>query len=279
MQKWSESDIIVNLEKGKTFEALSLDGSLAIKVEDYVPYLCVAIHHGHHLRPELTAKCLLTEAERLYEEDPYTGDFIASMPITLIAQDSRYEYDLNRTLEQCVYDIAWGKKVWNQALDANEHNQSREKHQGFYRILRTLIEQLERRFKACVLYDIHAYNYKRFETDTPTFNIGTTQVAQNKWENVIAHFLERLGKVELPNIEVRTAENEVFQGKGYLATFVKTHFTQTLVLPTEIKKIYLDENSGEIFPLVLTKLKEGMKNAILYNAAYFVRRYTNKRIT
>ncbi len=279
MQNLSELDIVANIEKGKIFEALSPEGSFAIKIVDYVPYVCAAIHHGHQLRPELTAKCALTEAERLYEEDPYTGDFIASMPITLIALDSRYEYDLNRPPEQCVYETAWGKPVWNQSLNADERALSQAKHQSYYRILRALVSQLERRFKACVIYDVHSYNYKRIESpDTPTFNIGTSQIDETKWQAVIEHFLDKLGKTALPNIDVRAAKNEVFQGKGYLATFVKSHFTKTLVLPTEIKKVYLDENSGEVFPLVLTELKAGMKEAILYNAAFFVRRYTNKRI-
>jgi uncharacterized protein (TIGR02421 family) len=277
MQKLSESDIIALIKKGKTFEAISKEGSLAIKVENYVPYICAAIHHGHQLRSELTAKCALTEAERLYEEAPYTGDFIASMPITLIALDSRYEYDLNRPIEQCVYDTAWDKNVWNQSLDEKKRRLSQAKHQRFYRILHTLVYQLEQHFKACVIYDIHAYNYKRLEL-APTFNLGTSQIDENKWQAVIEHFIEKLAKIKLPNVEVSAAKNEVFQGKGYLATFIKSNFTQTLVLPTEVKKVYLDENSGEEFPLVLTALKAGMKEAILYNAAYFVRKYTTKRI-
>lgn len=240
MQKLSESEIIALIKKGKTFETISKEGSLAIKVENYVPYICTAIHNGHQLRSELTANCALTEAERLYEEDPYTGDFIASMPITLIALDSRYEYDLNRPIEQCLYDTAWGKNVWNQNLNNKERQLSYAKHQSFYRILHSLVSQLEQRFKACLIYDIHSYNHKRIEANTPTFNLGTTQVDENKWQSVIQHFKEKLAKIKLPNLEVRAAKNEVFQGKGYLATFIKSNFTQTLALATEVKKIYID---------------------------------------
>jgi uncharacterized protein (TIGR02421 family) len=279
MQKLSEADIIARIQQGKTFSAILEDGSLVIKIEDYVPYLCAAIHHGHQLRSELSAKCALTEEERLYEEDPHTGDVIASMPITLIAQDSRYEYDLNRPVEQCVYDIAWGKPVWKQALEPEELRLSQEKHQGYYRILQVLVSKLEGFFKACVIYDIHSYNYKRLElSNTPCFNLGTTQLDEKKWKSVINHFIEKLAKIKLPNVEVIAAKNEVFQGKGYLATFIKLNFTQTLVLPTEIKKVFMDENSGEVFPMVLNALKAGMKEAILYNAASFVRKYTSKRI-
>lgn len=79
-----------------------------VKIEDYSRVVCTAIHNGHRLRPALRENCALSEAERLREEDPFTADLIANMPITVIGNDSRYEYDLNRPPETCVYEEAWG---------------------------------------------------------------------------------------------------------------------------------------------------------------------------
>ena len=106
------SEIIDLIQAEKIFEAVSSDGSFEIKINRYVPYCCTAIHDGSNLRAELVDKIALDEYKRWYEEDPFTGDFIASMPITLIGKDSRFEYDLNRNPKECIYEEAWGNKVW-----------------------------------------------------------------------------------------------------------------------------------------------------------------------
>jgi len=274
----SEKEILDRIDKRKSFEATLKEGGLIIKVAEYVAYVCTAIHDGHKLRTRLIERCALSEAERLYEEDPYTNELISSMPITLIAQDSRYEYDLNRAPAECIYDNAWGKNVWKSPLDNEQIQLSRDKHSRFYRILNALIASLEIQFEACVIYDLHSYNYKRLgQADTPTFNLGLSQVDTQQWKNEISHFQTQLGKIRLPNIEVNAAKNVVFQGKGYLASFIQEHFQKTLALPTEIKKVFMDEMSGEVFPLVLSELKVGLKNAITLNAAYFSRRHTTQR--
>jgi hypothetical protein len=79
------------------------------------------------VRAELLGKIALDDYERWYEEDPHTADFIASMPITLVAHDSRYEYELNR--KQPVYEEAWGKKVWKKPLSKKELKISVQKHE------------------------------------------------------------------------------------------------------------------------------------------------------
>ncbi len=101
-------EIINTIKSGKTFHAIAEDGSFTIKIDRYVPYVCTAIHNGSNLRHDLTNKIALDEYERWYEEDPHTADFITSMPITLVGNDSRFEYELNR--KEPIYEEAWGKK-------------------------------------------------------------------------------------------------------------------------------------------------------------------------
>lgn len=278
MQILSENEVIAKIKAGQTFSAQVLECGLLIKIEQYVPSICTAIHHGHRLRDSLLQRCLLSDAERLYEEDPFTGEFIHASQISLIVQDSRYEYDLNRPLDQCVYQIAWGKPIWKTPLPEREIALSREKHRSYYRILYALVKKLERKFNACVLYDFHAYNFKRIdEPDTPTLNIGTAQINNREWKNEVNHYINQLKKITLPNLHVRVAKNEVFRGLGYQATFIKENFQHTLVLATEIKKVFMDERTGEVFPLVLAELKEGLKYALAMNAAYFARKRTSSR--
>jgi len=72
----------------------------------------------------------------------------------------------------------------------------------------------------------------------------------------------------LPGIEVRAALNEVFYGRGYQATFVGERFRNTLVLPTEVKKAYMDELSGKPLPNVLEILQREFEQAITVHAQH-----------
>ncbi len=90
-------EIITRIRNKKPLNCIAYDKSFSIAIEEYQPYICTAIHNGGNLRESLRDKILLTEFERWYEEDPYTGEFISDLPLRIIAYDSRYEYDLNRS--------------------------------------------------------------------------------------------------------------------------------------------------------------------------------------
>jgi len=277
MQLLSEHACIEAIKKGERFQATIEGGGFSLKIDEYSFFICTAIHNGHRLRQELINKCALDEAERLYEEDPFTGELITSLPITLVALDSRYEYDLNRTPEHCVYERVWGKSVWSSPLTEQEYKVSQHKHHVFYRVLGVLIEKLQSQFGASLIYDVHSYNHQRLKIkDTPVFNIGTEQLNKHRWKPVIQHWNKTLNKATLHNVYVRSATDEVFFGRGYLASFVRQHYRNTLVLPTEVKKIFMNENTGDVYPLVLPELKEVLKQSILSNALYFSKHHTNK---
>lgn len=277
MQTLSKDACIALINAQHCFHAL-VEDAFEIKIESYSFFVCAAIHAGHGLRPELETKCALDEKNRLYEEDPHTDELIVSMPVTLIAKDSRYEYDLNRATGECIYETAWEKEVWNTPLSELDKALSLAKHQAFYGVLRTLITVIQQKHGACLIYDIHSYNYLRMEAhDTPVFNVGTEQLNNEKWERVIKHWVKTLNTCALPNMEARASADEVFYGRGYLAGFVKQHFDNTLVLPTEVKKVFMDETTGDVFPLVLSELKENFKQILLGNALYFSKRHTKKK--
>jgi len=277
MYKLTEAACLKAIKKGELFHA-QVGDAFEIKIEDYGFFVCTAIHNGHNLRDDLAKKCRLSADERLYEEDPYTGDMIASMPITLIGLDSRYEYDLNRPPETCIYEEVWGKKVWAKPLTKLQRQTSLDKHALFYRLLGAIIKKVEALHGNCLVYDLHSYNYKRMEAEQtpPTFNIGTEQLDSERWERMITHWNKTLAMVDLPNIQTRSAINEVFFGRGYLATFVKQKFKNTLALPTEVKKVFMNEELGEVYPLVLDSLKEALKEIILSNALYFSKQHKPK---
>jgi uncharacterized protein (TIGR02421 family) len=273
MHKLSTADIAERIKDGALFEAESADAGFHIKIERYSPALCLAIHSGSRLRAALEKHCAIDAQGRWYEEDPLTDTFISSMPLVISGIDSRYEYDLNRRPEHAVYDIAWGRQVWHGELPEEEKQKSLQKHALFYNVLNVLISELERRFGACLVFDMHSYNHKRWMRQVPLFNLGTAKVDVDRYAHTLAHWEKELSKIKLPNVQNRTARNDVFQGMGYVAEYVQENFSHTLVLPTEVKKVYCDEETGEIYPLVANLLHAHLKKAILSTSAYFVKKH------
>lgn len=273
----SETECIKLIKQKKCFHATVCDGAFTIKIDEYSPVICAAIHDGHQLRKDLESNFLLSKKERFYEEDPYTSDLISSFPIQLIGNDSRFEYDLNRALTLSTYfKTAWNKAVWSKPLSSKQRNVSHQKHQAFYNILEAIVKVVEDSFKSAIVFDIHSYNYKRIEKDTPTFNIGSAQIDIERWQHIVKRTEKNLNKITLPNVDVRASIDEVFQGRGYLISHVNAHFDNTLVLPIEVKKVFMDEISGDVYPLVLEELKGAFKDALADTAAYFGRKHGRK---
>jgi len=272
MDTLSEQAIIEKINQRETFSA-TIDGrGFSIKIEQYAPILCAAIHNGGNMRPPLADSCLLSQAERYYEEDPFTGSFIEQQPITLIAHDSRYEYDLNRTHDECVYVTAWGKEIWKEPLSAEEIALSKEKHAQFFRIVSAVVEALAKDFGQCLVYDIHSYNYQRHErNDVPVFNIGTSSVKSEKWRPIIDTWLNALKTMRVEGVEVTAAENDVFFGKGNLAGHCHRLYDNVLVLATEVKKVFMNELTGEADALVLPSLQKAFNHTVNENTATYVK--------
>ncbi len=276
MQKLSEKEILKLISEGAFFECEHQDGAFSLKVEAYTPAVCAAVHDGHNFSQELVSFCSLSDENRLYEEDPYTGELIESMPITLIGKDSRYEYDLNRPLARCIYTKAWGKDVWVKSLPKSLRRKSIEKHKAFYRVLDALVAKVEELFGACIVFDVHSYNYKRIERDTPTFNVGTEQIDIDRWGRVLDKFRSSMSKLELSNDTVTANLDDVFYGRGYLISHINSRYENTLVIPCEVKKVFMDELSGEKYPIVLDELKSGFKHVLTDIGAYFARAHSKK---
>lgn len=275
MLKLSLNEVLRRIKDGQTFEATLEDNSLSIKINRYLPYCCTAIHAGSNFRKDLKEKIALDEYERWYEEDPYTDAFISSMPITIVGHDSRYEYDLNRRPEEAIYEIAWGKNVWSSKLSQREKQNSLSKHKNYYRIIAALVAKLEEKFGACIVYDMHSYNWQRWNREVPLFNIGCERIDMNRFGKYIDLWQRELAGIEIPGVENECAINDVFYGRGYNLEFLTEKFQNTLVLATEVKKVYCNELSGEDYPDVIKGLQRGIKEAILNSAQAFASAETN----
>ncbi len=271
--------IIKNIENEIVFEAYAEDESFKIKIDEYIPYVCAAIHDGGQMREDILEKCSLSNYERWYEEDPHTAEFVSNFPILIQGCDSRFEYDLNRDPETAIYEEAWGKEVWKIPLSESQKQRSLAKHHAFYEVIEALIQKLESKFKKCVVYDIHSYNWKRWDRPVPVFNIGAEKIDNEKFGNYVESWRDELSQIELGDIHNYTAINDVFYGRGYLLGFITNRFKNTLVLATEVSKIYCDELTGESFPEVINQIKEGFKTAILNHAFAFIKNETSYKVS
>lgn len=265
-----ESEMLGKIARGECFSGVSEDNSFFLAVDEWVPYVSAAIHNGGNFRKDLLPKMALSKFERWQEEDPKTGRFISAFPIRIIAHDSRYEYDLNRAPAESIYDSAWGKPVWTAPLTKEERAVSLEKHRRFYRVLTAVVKRVEAQFGRCLVYDIHSFcvrgNKKKAQ---PLFNLGTKNIDRLRYRQTVESWLSELGKIRLPHVSGRTSENENFKGEGYLLKHLTRRSKRTLVLATEIKKVYCDENTGDVFPAIMLALREGLKIAVVNTAAVF----------
>ncbi len=270
MEKLTVQQIIAKIENQEIFHAVAEDYSFTIKIEKYVHYVCGAVHNGHQFRKELWHKCLHTEYERWFEEDPQTKQMVQTHPIVIAGCDSRFEYDLNRAPENAIYTDAWGKQLWKTPLNEEEIQISLQKHANFYKVTHALIKKLEALFGVVVVYDMHSYNWKRWNREVPTFNLGTGKVDNQRFGESIEIWRKTLSEIKLPNkIKTTALINDVFKGNGYFLHFITTNFKNTLVLATEVSKIYCDELKQIMFPEVVNTIEEALKIRLKDHAMQF----------
>ena len=275
MQKLSVNDIIKKIHNEDIFEAVSEDYSFTIKIDSYVHYACAAIHDGHQFRKELWDSCIHTEYERWYEEDPCTKEMVKTHPIVIAGCDSRFEYDLNSPPEEAVFETAWGKQLWKYPLPEDMKVRSLEKHNNFYKVVEALITKLEDKFGICVVYDMHSYNWRRWDREVPTWNLGTSNIDNDRFGDNIELWRQSLSEIKFPEaIESTSKINDTFFGNGYFLKFITKNFKNTLVLATEIAKVYCHEYDQIIYPEVVKAVEEELKVRLPEHASTFYQKHS-----
>ncbi|WP_452225933.1 N-formylglutamate amidohydrolase [Lacinutrix cladophorae] len=274
MQKLTIAQIISKIQAEECFHAVASDYSFTLKIESYVHYACAAVHDGHQFRKELWNNCLHTAYERWYEEDPETKNMVQTHPIVIAGMDSRFEYDLNRTPETAIYTDAWGKQLWKNPLPKAMKTKSLDKHTNFYKVVHALIQKLEEKFGLCVVYDMHSYNWKRWDREVPTWNLGTSNLDTNRFEETIESWRKSLSEMKLPNaIKSSSKINDTFQGNGYFLKYITNSFNNTLVLATEIAKVYCDEQNYIMYPEVVAAVENELQTRLTEHATAFYKKY------
>lgn len=278
MLRLTVAEMISRIAKEEPFHAVADDYSFTLKIESYTYYLCGAVHDGHQFRKELWGNCLHSEYDRWYEEDPCTRQMVQSMPMVIAGCDSRFEYDLNRAPDTAIYEDAWGKKLWRSPLDQKYKDKSLAKHSAFYEVVHALVEKMEALFGGAIVYDMHSYNWKRWDRPVPVVNLGTSNIDNDRFSAFAKAWANQLGRIKLPNdIITTTGINDTFQGNGYFLKFITANFDETLVLATEFSKIYCDEYEYIIYPEVVSAIEDQLKTHLPAHAKTFYSNYISKK--
>ena len=274
MLRLSIKEMISKINAEETFHAVAEDYSFTLKIDKYVHYICGAVHDGHQFRKELWSNCLHSEYDRWYEEDPATKQMVQNHPIVIAGCDSRFEYDLNRAPDIAVYEDAWGKELWKKPLKTEHRDRSLEKHYNFYKVVHALVSKIESKFGAAIVYDMHSYNWRRWDREVPVVNLGTENIDYQRFSSFAESWCLSLSQIKLPhNIASTSGINDTFQGNGYFLKYITKHFKNTLVLATEFSKIYCNELEYIMYPEVVRAIEYQLHKKLPEHAKTFYNRF------
>jgi N-formylglutamate amidohydrolase len=232
------------------------------------PVAAAAIHDGHGLRAEIAERMVLAEADRLREEDPFTGQAIRGVPTHFISHLSRFEADLNREPEIAVYrtpEQCWGLKVWSAPLEEEVVARSLDYHRRFYAMVGATLDDIAADHPRFVLLDVHSYNHRRDgpggpptpQDDAPDINIGTFSMPREHWSPVLDPIVEAMRRFNFNGRSLDVRENVAFQGKGALTRFVHERYPlRGCAIALEFKKFFMDEWTGEPDPAELRAMRD-----------------------
>jgi N-formylglutamate amidohydrolase len=220
------------------------------------PVLATAIHDGHEARDEVAALFALDDAGRFREEDPFTGRWTTVAENRVIPRRTRFEVDLNRPPEQAVYrtpDDAWGLDVWRSPPADDLVARSMAEYEAFHEQVRTILTELEAQHGSFLVLDLHSYNHRREGPEAPpadpeanpVVNVGTGNLDRERWAPLVDRFIAELGAQTVAGSPLDVRENVRFRG-GHFSKWVTETFPQHgCVLAVELKKVYMDEWTGE----------------------------------
>jgi N-formylglutamate amidohydrolase len=220
------------------------------------PLIATAVHDGHEVREEVREHLVLSESDRLREQDPFTGRWTEVAPTRVVGTRSRFEVDLNRPREKAVYrsqEDAWGLTVWKESPPESLFERSLAQYDMFYQAMQQLLQEFEQAHGCFLVFDIHSYNHRRHGPDGPhadsdghpQVNIGTGTMERRRWAPVIEAFIDTLRAFDFPGGPLDVRENVKFFG-GNWPRWIHENFPQTGgAIAIEFKKFFMDEWTGE----------------------------------
>jgi N-formylglutamate amidohydrolase len=235
------------------------------------PLVATAIHNGHFIRDEVASQLVISETDRLREEDPFTECLIDWAPTRLVGRRSRYEFDLNRPREEAIYlkpEQCWGACIWQRPPTDAVINQSLANYDLFYATAHAVLKQLVEVHGAVVVLDGHSYNHRRDGPEgpaadlkgNPEVNVGTGSLDRRRWGSVADRFMADLRAYDYLGRQLDVRENIRFFGGHFCRWIHQTLPTSVCALAVEFKKFFMDEWTGEIDRRELSALRSALES-------------------
>ncbi len=236
------------------------------------PFVATAIHNGNMVSRQAVEMMALSQAGRLREEDPFTGQMVDFAKNHIIVQTSRFEVDLNRPRDKALYltpEDAWGLKVWKERPSQQIIEHSLQAYDGFYAEVQRLFSELKSRVKRFVVFDIHSYHHRRESPDgrpadaalNPEVNVGTGTMERAKWASIVEAVLTDLRVFDFLGRRLDVRENVKFSG-GWFANWIHQTFPESAcVLCIEFKKFWMDEWTGRPDQQQLEAIRSALQSA------------------
>ncbi|MHC4663790.1 MAG: N-formylglutamate amidohydrolase [Planctomycetota bacterium] len=237
------------------------------------PLLAVALHNGHDVQDEVLMRHAVEEADRLREEDPFTGRFAELFGTRITVNRSRFELDLNRPRKRAIYlapKDAWGLTVWKEKPPAALIEKILSDYDRFYETIYEILSNLEQEHGHFVVFDIHSYNHRRSGPDAPPddpagnpeINIGKSGINMEKWGQLFNRFLRDLRSFNFSGRKLDVRVNVRFEG-SHFSRWVHKNFPDTgCSLAIEFKKFFMNEWTGELYMDTFEELGNALKSTL-----------------
>lgn len=237
------------------------------------PLVAVAVHDGHVVRDEVARLFAIDDADRLREEDPFTGEWTRVTATRIVGQHSRFEVDLNRPREKAVYrtpEDAWGLNVWREELPEKIVTDSLAAYDAFYENAREVLSAIAEVYGSFVVLDLHSYNHRRAgpggppddAAENPQVNVGTGSMDRPRWGTIVDRFMDDLGAYPFPGGNLDVRENVRFQG-GQFARWVHESFPNSgCALAIEFKKFFMDEWTGVPDVALIDTIRHALESTV-----------------
>jgi N-formylglutamate amidohydrolase len=248
------------------------DTGWTIATDTADPIIATAIHAGHDLREEIIPWSGLEDHVRLREEDPFTDRWLPVSRNRIGVARSRFEVDLNRPRDGAVYldaGAAWSLDVWTAPLPNALIQRSLAEYDAFYRDLTAACDEVAGAHPRFVVIDLHSYNHRRGGPDAPVddpganpeINIGTGTVDRELWGASVDAFATAMSEFPFDGGHLDVRENVRFKG-GHMSRWINERYSgRGCALAIEVKKIFMDEWTGELDEAALGTIGDALSAA------------------
>jgi N-formylglutamate amidohydrolase len=142
-------------------------------------------------------------------------------------------------------------------------------YDAFYRDLAAVCDEVAAAHPRFVVIDLHSYNHRRGGPDAPVddpdanpeINVGTGTVDRALWADALDAFETAMRAFPFDGGHLDVRENVRFRG-GHMSRWINERYQgRGCALAIEVKKIFMDEWTGEVEEAVLGSIGDALSAA------------------